>query len=63
METQAEYQTKPAGLFHALATETKIWTWCPCCLHRTDQVFIKDEEQFELYQCECCNQIHKIAVR
>ena len=63
METQAEYKTGPAALFHVAATETRIWTYCPTCMMRTYQDYEKDREQFELYRCEDCRQLHGIAVR
>jgi hypothetical protein len=64
MEEQAPYETKPAGLFHALLTEPlKIWGWCPNCWVQTDQTFHHEDERFEYYLCEGCNRLHAIAVR
>jgi hypothetical protein len=64
METQAEYKTNPAGLFHAIATEPlTIWHYCRICWDRTNQDFLRDEDEFEIYRCQDCNCENKVAVR
>lgn len=65
-DTPLTYPTGPAALFHANATEAEssvIWTYCPTCWDRTEQVFEGDEGKFEVYRCKTCGIIHKIAVR
>lgn len=64
MEPQAPYETKPAGLFHAMLTEPlTIWAWCPTCWVQTDQTFHHEDDRLEYYVCTCCGQLHGIAVR
>ena len=64
MEAQAEYKTKPAGLFHALVTEPfTVWAYCPTCWERTNQAFHHEDERKEYYECDHCHNLHGIAVR
>ena len=65
-DTPLTYPTGPAALFHAKAAEADpsvIWAYCPICWDRTEQVFEREEEKFEVYRCKTCGIIHKIAVR
>jgi len=63
METQAEYKTGSPALFHATATEYRIWTYCPNCWDRTEHLFKYEDETKEYYECQCCQKLHGIAVR
>ena len=40
-----------------------IWFFCAFCMDRTDQRFIRDEEKWEVYECECCHHENRVTVR
>lgn len=41
----------------------EIWTYCPTCWDRTEQVFQRDNGRYEEYRCEQCGIVHQVAVR
>ena len=40
-----------------------LWFWCAHCWDRQDQIFIRDDDIFEIYQCCGCGKENKKAVR
>jgi len=42
---------------------SEIWSFCQTCWVRTRQLFVRDEGNAEVYQCETCKCLHRVVVR
>lgn len=40
-----------------------IWFFCPFCMDRQDQQWIRDESIYEVYCCMQCKHENRVAVR
>jgi len=40
-----------------------LWFWCPVCMVREEQMFIKDDGIYEIYKCQGCKCENRKAVR
>ena len=56
------YPSSAASLFANAAREVRppvVWTWCPACQTRTDQIITQVEDEFVTWICLSCRQFHK----